>query len=543
MSLKDDLAKFYWAKMRAVEEYKKLRFDRALAFIQVAATYAWNLHLGIWYDEELESLLFAIGKEIRRKMIDKQPNLELKKVNPRIGHIVSELSSIGGHSKACGQWINALSGVCEQYLYITNAANFRLKTEEHQIKGCYVRIIHYRRRSITKGIEQLIRWLEKDSPEVLVLYIHPNDVVAVAALNGLKKKPYVLFFNHADYQFWLGKNIIDLLVEWRSESFKYSMRYRNIKKAVLIPLIVDEKVMAEPKDFLKKKFGIPSNATLSVTIGSSHKVKGDPQLDYFKTVEEILRINPNHFHISVGTPKNKSAISSDVKNRFLLFEPTPNVEELYNAADFIIETFPEIGGTVRVEAMSHKLPIVAFHNKKFSLLSDTNALPSNYPLIASSMEEVITCATCLIKDPELRKKLGSHLYSYYMKNFNKGKLQDLIRNAITMQINKLQAAEKTAEKFEYDPEYVYNWTKTSKDIQLNKALLVLASKMRLFSFRERMNFYSIGFVRGEFNNTIQKIKYLVFAVLGSYCDHLRLIFYSIKLNLLGSKLSRVAVRY
>lgn len=524
VSLKNDLAKFYWAKMKAFEEYRKLRFDRALAFAQLAATYAWKLHLGIWRDDELENLLFIIGRQIRQKMGNMQPNLELKGADQKIGYMVSELSSIGGHSKACKQWINALNGMFEQYLYITNAVNFSLKIDEPQIQGCRIRVINYSgRHSMLSGIEQLIKLLERDSPKVLVLFIHPNDVVAVAALNGLEKKPYILLFNHADYHFWLGQNIVDLLVEWRSESFKYSKRYRDIEKATFIPLFEDRKVMAGSKDFLKKKFGIPSSATVSITIGAPSKVRGDPHLDYFKTIEEILRINPNHFHISVATPKTKE-ICSDVKDRFILLKATPHVEELYNIADFLIETFPEIGGTVRVEAIVYKLPLVAFHNKKFSLLSDTDALPSDYPLVASSMEEVVKYATYLIKNQALREKLGSQLNDYYMKNFNKDKIRTLMRNAINTQVN----TPKITGELEYDPEYVYNWTKTSKDTELNKELLAFASKMPSFSFVERIKFYSIGLVAGEFKNVAQKLKYLIFAILGSYCNYIRLIFRSSK---------------
>lgn len=520
VSLEKDLAKFHWAKRKALEEYRKLRFDRALAFTHVAATYAWKLHLGIWCDSELEDLLSLIGRQISRQKTSEKPSyLGLKGAEPKIGYIVSELSNIGGHSKACKQWINALSGVYEQYLYITNAVNFRLKIDEPQMQGCHVRVINYGgNRSILIGIEQLIRFLERDSPKVLVLFIHPNDVVAIAALNGLKKKPYILFFNHADYQFWLGKNIVDLLVEWRSESFKYSKKYRHIEKATFIPLFEDRKFIAKSKDFLKKKFGIPPSATVSITIGAPPKVKGDPHLDYFKAVEEILRINPNHFHISVATPKIKSEICSDVRDRFILLEATPHVEELYSLADFLIETFPEIGGTVRVEAIVHKLPLVAFHNKKFSLLSDTDVLPSSYPLVASSTEEVIKYANYLIKNQALRESLGSQLHDYYMKNFSKDKICILIRNAINRQINEPQ----TNGKLEYNPEYVYNWTKASKDTQLNKELLAFASKMPSFSFAERIKFYSAGLVSGEFKNIAQKLKYLIFAVLGSYCSYIKL---------------------
>ena len=77
-------------------------------------------------------------------------------------------------------------------------------------------------------IKELIRLLTQESPDFLILYIHPNDVVVVPALCALPSKPPTIFFNHADHVFWLGRNIIDYLIEWREEGAKYSKKFRKI---------------------------------------------------------------------------------------------------------------------------------------------------------------------------------------------------------------------------------------------------------------------------------------------------------------------------
>jgi hypothetical protein len=252
--LEGDLSQYYWVRSKALEAYRRGQIEKALDFAQVAATFAWKVHLGIWWDEDLENLLSLVGRKIGRVRSDASSR---KKVNLSIGHVVTALG-IGGHTEAVKQWIDALRGTCEQYLYLTNATNSPQSKigwlENLKDEGVKVRSLAYND-SFVSRIEQLIGYLERDSPKKLVLHIHPNDVVAVAALNGLGKRPYVLFFNHADTQFWLGRNVIDLLIEWRSENLRYSRKYRKIENAVVIPLTVDAKPRTRSKQSLKKEIG------------------------------------------------------------------------------------------------------------------------------------------------------------------------------------------------------------------------------------------------------------------------------------------------
>ncbi|MDR9768892.1 hypothetical protein [Acetomicrobium sp.] len=128
-----------------------------------------------------------------------------------------------------------------------------------------------------------------------------------------------------------------------------------------------------------ENYGIPESATVSVSIGSFSKVLNDPELDYFRTIGTILRMFPNHYHLFVTKPPAPEILEKylpedqDIRKRLMVIGPFSNLEPIYGVADFLIETFPQIGGMVKAEAMACKLPIVAFLNKKaWPVLTDVS---------------------------------------------------------------------------------------------------------------------------------------------------------------------------
>jgi hypothetical protein len=522
MGLEEELSRYNWVKSKAFEAYEKGKVEKALGLIYVAATYAWKVHLGLWYDEDLENLLSVIGRKITGEVY--RSTHPTGKIKRRVAHIVTTLYEIGGHSRVIKHFLQALNETCEQYVYLTNTERPPSKVEwleDLRKKGVKIRSLSYNDH-FSNRIKQLVEYLERDSPEKVILYIHPNDVIAVAALNSLKKKPYVLFFNHADVSFWLGRNVLDVLLEWRSQSLAYSKKYRKIDNACVIPLIGDVEVKKQLKEKIKKGFHIPTDATVSITIGKYQKVMGDPNWDYFKAIEQILKEEPNHYHISVAVP-NKLSDDPDIRKRFIIMEATPHVEPVYNVADFLIETFPAYGGTVRVEAMMYQLPIVAIHNKNFSLLSDCDALPANYPLVACNAEELIRCSSKLIKDENLRTKLGVMLFNYYKSNFDYKKMRSLIISTVTNRPN----IPFPMEECEYDLKYVYNLTKVWASTSISKELLQYASRKPSFSLKDRIGFYSTGIINGDFPSYRLKAKGLVFTVIGSGCRFVRTLLWEI----------------
>jgi len=537
---KRDIENYTYLKSKAIDAFREGKLEQALDYAYVAATYAWGIHLGVWYDSELEELLSKIAGRTKEKERDtskwvKSNDQRKKERNVKsIAHIASSLSDVGGHSKVLKQWINLLKELVDnQILYITNTSNMPTKyshLDNFKIEGIKIKQLSWND-SYTNRIKELIKLLKNDLPDIVILYIHPNDVIAATALLALSNKPYTIFFNHADHVFWLGRIVTDLLVEWRSESVKYSKMFRNINKVYIVPLTTDIK----PKKVSKTVYGIPDDATLSVSIGSFYKVLGDPEWNYFEVIEKVLKRFPNHYHLFVTTLPDRDTLERylpkdpDIRRRFIITGPFSNLQSVYGAAHFLIETFPCIGGMVRVEAMACGLPIVAIRNKRFSLLSETEALPPDYSFIATTEEEVVEYSSKLIKSPELRNQISLWLYRHYTQNFSPEIVRECFYNLINYlrdgtsnsPIEKIRSTNSFG-KPSYNLEYVYLLSRTSKKPPLfNRSLFIQSIwKQSEFSWLHRFKFYITALKNKEFRSKKEVMGGIVLVVLGWHGDML-----------------------
>jgi glycosyltransferase involved in cell wall biosynthesis len=498
-----DFQQYQWFTTEADEAYKKRQFEKSLQFAHLAATFAWQIHLGFWYDSELELLLKKIGQAIGEG-VPQQPNRVSDGKKARaIVHVATALYEMGGHSKVVRTWINALQDSCSQVLYITDDPAPPVSfLEDFNAKG--IKVTRYPANApYVDRVKDLIADIALEQPEKIVLYIHPNDVLTVAALHGLKNKVPVVFFNHSDH-FWVGRDVVNHLVEWRKESVKYSQKYRQITDISIIPLVFDIKTTKHDKDHLKTDFGIPQTATVSLTVGREEKVTGDPDWNYYSTIEKLLAKNPNHYHISIGTPLKNPSMDPNVSKRFINLDRSPNVSIFYNMADFLIESFPAIGGTVRVEAIAYHLPIVAAHNRKFSLLSDSDAIPTDYPFKASTTDEVIDFSSQFIRNSDLRTKIGTELSKYYNDNFDYENIKKLVLKTFLGEPEHVIVEEDCT----YDAAYLYQWTKRAQSKYLRWVLMEYAC-IKCLPLKDRIKLYSYALKSGSLDNKQKVTEFLL----------------------------------
>ncbi|MEM2995172.1 MAG: glycosyltransferase [Candidatus Bathyarchaeia archaeon] len=496
--IKRDLETYKFLKSKAEYAFNKGYYEQALDYIYLAATLAWQFHIGIWYDDGLEHLLLIIGK----RLTDRK-NTAFRKANEGRGkrkkaiYIVSHLYDVGGHSRILTEWANLLSDFFnDQHVYVTNVTNGPTVSpymiNKLKRKVAIKQFIWWD--SYTNRIKKLTELIEAESPDAIILFIHPNDIIAVSSLLALTNKPHTIFFNHSDHTFWLGRNVADLVVEWRVEGARLSKKFRKIDRIAMVPLITTIK----PKKMPKTIFGIPETATVSISIGSFYKVIGNSYVNYFKTMEKLLNIFPNHYHLFVTTPPPKNVIkkylpvNQDVRKRFLITGPYKSLEPIYGVADFLIETFPLSGGTIRLEAIASGLPIVAFQNEEIPFTTKIGMLPPNYPFLAYTAEDIVNYSSGFIQNQELRSKTGAWLYEYYKQNFGSEKTRKLLINILAKKNFKSTDVQliDAGKKIDYDIATYRRLFSQWNHFLKNKMLLRQAlSKSSKFSLRDRIRFY------------------------------------------------------
>ncbi len=509
--INNDMDLYNSIKDKAISAFDQNNFEESLDYIRTAALLAWQCHFGLWYDSELEFLLKGIGKRLKDKNVS---DAEIDTSGKKIVYLTSAVN-VGGLTILLNQWINLLRDDFEEKMvYVTNSYTskkpFYCESTTFNDPELKFYNLSYKEK-YTDRIRELIKLLNEAAPDYIVLFIDPDDVIAVSSVSALDCNSKIIYVNHTDHAFWLGQNFVDNLACFRREGAVHSKQYRNIDNSFVVPISTSIK---PEKMFSKEDFGIDKDSTISISVGTFPKVLGDKKPCYFHTITKLLKQFPDHHHFFITNPPDKAALErylpdkQDIRKRFIIDGPFSNLSPYYEIADFLIETFPITGYTVQVEAMASKLPIVAFKNR-FALFSSAGNL-SSYPFIASTENEIIDFSARLIESHELREKIGNCLYNYYSKELNSNHTYALLKDMINDKSHDLELDE---DMYIHDIEDVKLFT--CRNFRPYKHLILQAVlKKSSFSVKQRAEFYYNGLKRNEFNSKKEMFGYLVPVIFG-----------------------------
>ncbi len=410
-------------------------WERFLARASYAAHVAWEHHLSIpfhlWSDEVLEAALHTLGDAASASAAPPR-----RAGRDTLAFVASTLYDMGGHSETLRIWCDLLREMYpRQSLILTGGLGLQhhFPHLEAVMKERGVEVIKLDcRQPFTSRLMALLALLRGGGYSCAFFFIHPHDALAAAAASACAGDPPCVFFNHADIDFWLGSSCCDRYVDFRSLGAECSIANRGVSSPRVIPLTTDMTRVAD----IREALGIPRDATVSLSLGSFWKTLADPDFCYFRAVARVLEENRGHYHVFVTSPPGEDALASlmpvdrSVSRRFVITGPYVDTRPFYSSADFLIETFPLVGGSVRVEAMAMGLPIVAFRHPMQPLYSCTDALEPHYPYTAASEEDIVRISHAFIEDASLREACGNILRERFQQSFSpsvvRGKLLALL---------------------------------------------------------------------------------------------------------------------
>lgn len=405
----------------AKDAFNDEELERSLEYAAVAASLARD-SLVRWYDEELESLLVSIGDQC----ISEQESAIADDGNDddlRITYLATFLSDHGGHSETLRMWTKMLGSrqnVIKQDVVLTNQHNGypQFPTLEAELTNHDVSIEQLAPdASYTERIQNLGTILRDRSPDRVIMFINPEDVIAVSTLGSLKSTPHTIFYNHADHVYWLGRCVIDDLVEYRSVGQIISHRFRDIQSRCVVPLTTDVKNTQNTSPLLDL-----DTETVSVSIGSQYKIEPNLGVNYFCTIGRVLEQNPQHSHLLVTTQSVENHVTEyippKVRDRFYVRGPLSNLDSVYHMTDIILDTIPYSGGMIRLEALAYGIPMVVFDSSQLSFLPNADIFNDDYPYITNSTEEYIRYATELLEDRAIRRKTHEWMLNRFGKHFS-----------------------------------------------------------------------------------------------------------------------------
>ena len=182
---------------------------RLLPFIEKVASLAWNYHPGRFADGSLENVAFRIGQQLAQsdpRFLRKSARARMK---PRTLHVVSSVSSTGGHSRILTKWVQRDSTSVHSIVMTRQKAEVPKFLNEIW-KRSQTTLIQLRAEEAVETRASQLRSLSADYDRV-ILHTNPDDAVPVVAY-ALPGGPPVAMFNHAHFNFSLGSTVSDIII-------------------------------------------------------------------------------------------------------------------------------------------------------------------------------------------------------------------------------------------------------------------------------------------------------------------------------------------
>jgi hypothetical protein len=331
----------------------------------------------------------------------------------RVLHVLTEAYRIFGHTKLCRKWIelDAKKSVHNVVLLYQGVDIPENLVQTVQGQGGFVKCLD-RSKSVLERAEELRR-LAYESADVVVLHVHPEDVLPCLAFSAPGGPP-VVYVNHADHAFWVGGTITDLVLDIRESGNEWTRNCRGIDHARILPIPLDEETTVADADSLRtetrKKLGIPADATMFLTVGNARKYQPMLGISFMDAASAILEASAKNWIVAVG-PKLEGAweqVSKTFQGRLLAVGNQNDLRPFHRAADVYLEGVPIGSLTALLEAGLAGLPCVGTPAVvKPPFVSDGAAL--GFVARPLDVAGYVQAAVSLAADPNARKERGEKL--------------------------------------------------------------------------------------------------------------------------------------
>ncbi len=367
---------------------KEKNINKKLEIAQDAVDFALFKNCGYFSCAKLENFYCNIAENI-------DINLQAEYKNNSVLHVMTNASTNGGHTRIVEKWIEYAPNTEEHSVILINQTKNeplnRLKKAVTEKKG---KIIKLKNNNLLDKAKELRQ--KASQYDYIVLHIHMNDPCALIAFGTNKFKRPIIFFNHSDHTFWLGICISDIVADLSKNRTYFTKIIRKAKNNLALCVPYEENINIKNKTDARNKFNLDSNAKIILTAGSSGKyvqLKNYTIIDIF---ENCLTEHKDTILIAIG-PKSKEwkQLKHKYKDRVLLLKKADYETDYFDyltAADIVIDSFPMSGGTVMIDAINTKTPVLSLENPigQFDYLVNTDAYCKEKAELKKKLNRILT---------------------------------------------------------------------------------------------------------------------------------------------------------
>lgn len=340
--------------------------EKKVLLIEYLADYYSCQVTGKYSDEFLEEQLIDISN---KNIIYENENIIEKNT---VLHVMSECYSTGGHTRAVNNWIN-LDEKRKNSIIFTNQVSYIQipKFLKDSVENSGGKIYFTTKKS---KLRQAI-YLQSiaSNYEKIILHVHMFDSIPLLAFGNHSWNIPIYFYGHADFRFWLGVSISDVILDIHSDSKKRTINLRGAKKSIVFPLPNEFTYVNKSKNAIErskfiKKYDIPQNAKIITTIGSDFKYTVTRQLNFQKFIKYLVNKYKDLYVIVIGPDAKDKAWKNTIKSthnrvKVLGVLNKDKVDEWLNVSDIYLDSFPVGGGVAILDALNRNLNILSLSIK------------------------------------------------------------------------------------------------------------------------------------------------------------------------------------
>lgn len=387
--------------------------DTASVFASCAAFHASARHCGIWASPELERCLHQIGSQL--SALEPGHFVYRRRTEVKhVCHVATAVYPVGGLTRMLARWVGEDKGRCHS-LALTRQSTKEVPdflVQSICTSGGHIHRID----GVIGGLLDRAKKLRSivEHADLVVLHIHPDDVVPIIAL-ATGNRPPVVYLDHADHSFWLGTTVSDVIANMRKPGRRLSIERRGVDPArvALLPTILEPRQREISREAAKRRLGLPVDCILLTSVARARKYRSTSRTNYADLHVRTLLEHSDSVLLVVGPggQLDWSEAIQKTNGRVIVLPECEDPSIFFQAADIYVDSFPFVSITSVLEAGSYGTPAISL----FPFSDDCAVLGCDMPGLDShlvrcqTLDEYIGALSHLIRNPARRARLGEAL--------------------------------------------------------------------------------------------------------------------------------------
>jgi hypothetical protein len=350
--------------------------ERLLVAAEFAGALAWHTHGGRFALPRVEEALRDLALPAAAG-----PSRRAARVEGRTLHVVTRAYVVGGHTRLASRWIEMMDDDPQAVALVRQRGRFR--PEWLVPEGRDVPVVDLWGEGLRRHDQRAAALAElMTSAARVVLHIHPDDAVAVAAAHrAAAAGADIRLLNHADHVPWLGAALPITLLDGRPAGSRLAASRRGIAASrcdvVRLPLTP---LRLPPRAEARAALGLGGRDVMLLTIASRFKYGPIEGESLEAPLARVLE-RPEVKLVAIGTgPRHPlfARLARRFPGRVQSHGIIPSPATYRAAADFYVDSYPFCSPTSMLESALQGTPVLAYqpdHDEREVLYSECPGLP------------------------------------------------------------------------------------------------------------------------------------------------------------------------